>query len=275
MDDISQIIKTTQFTVTEASYATVGSFWKDMVAFEKHNRIYYIMEGSAELELLGKKVHLQAGKLYFIPAYSVIAATCKEFLSHYYIHFIADKGLSNLFESLNFDQVVAASSGDENLFKTILSSLPTQPPTISSALNIDGALRLLLSRFFLEAHFINYDILRFSDIIAYIEDNITKKITIKELALVKNLNTLYFSQAFKKAFGVTPSQFIISKKINYSMTLLLLGQNLVRDVAYQLGFEDEFYFSRLFKKKVGMSPKQFMNKVSKWLIIKPPLFTSH
>ena len=261
MNDVSQIAKMTQFTITEASFATVGEFWKDMVAFEKHNRIYYVTDGAAELSLRGKKVYLEAGNLYFIPAYSVITANCSDYLSHYYIHFIADKGLSNLFESLNFSDIVKATSIDEELFKAILSNLNLQ--TISSILNIDGALRVLLSRFFSNAHFINTDILRFTEIVTYIEDNITKRITVKELAERVNLNTLYFSQLFKKVFGVSPSQFIISKKINYSTTLLLASDDLVRDVAYQLGFDDEFYFSRLFSKKVGMSPKVFRNKVSK------------
>ena len=261
MNDIARIGKMTQFTITEASYATVGSFWKDMVAFEKHNRIYYVTAGEAELALRGRKVYLQAGNLYFIPAYSVITANCSDFLSHYYIHFIADKGLSNLFESLNFNQVVPATSIDEDLFKAILSNLEYQ--TISSTLNIDGSLRVLLSRFFSDAEFINTDILRFTEIVTYIEENVAKRITVSELAKMANLNTLYFSQSFKKVFGVSPSQFIISKKINYSMTLLLASNDLVRDIAFQLGFNDELYFSRLFRQKVGMSPKQFRSKVTR------------
>jgi len=258
MDDLEQIIKTTHFTVGEASFATVGSFWKDIVAFYKNHRIYYITEGYADLYLRGKKVHLEAGNLYFIPAYSVVTANCTVFLSHYYIHFVADKGLSNFFDSLKFDQVVKARENDSAMFQSIMENILIKPPTISSILTLNGTLQLLLSRFFSHAYFVNYDLFRFSEIVTYIENNITNQITVKDLANIANLNETYFTQAFNKAMGITPMQYIINKKISFSMTLLNNGTHRVRDVAYQLGFKDEFYFSRLFKKKTGISPSRFM-----------------
>ncbi|MDD3113420.1 MAG: AraC family transcriptional regulator [Candidatus Izemoplasmatales bacterium] len=258
MDDLAQLIRNTHFSVGEAAFATVGSFWKDIVAFYQNHRIYLITEGSADLYLRGKKVRLQAGNLYFIPAYSVVTADCQVFLSHYFIHFIADKGLSNLFDSLRFDMVTKEQPGDEQLFQSMVDNIKIQPPTVSSILSLNGTLQLLLSRFFQNAEFVTNDIFRFSDIIAYIDNHITEQISVADMAKIANLNETYFTHAFNKIIGITPIQYVINKKINYAMTLLNSGGHLVRDVAYQLGFKDEFYFSRLFKKKTGISPSKFM-----------------
>lgn len=258
MEDLEKIIRNTHFSVGEASFATVGSFWKDIVAFYKNNRIYYITEGFADLYLRGEKVRLEAENLYFIPAYSVVTANCTVFLSHYYIHFEADKSLSSFFESLMFDQTVPARAGDEGLFQSVIDNVKIQPPTISSLLILNGTLQLLLSRFFSRAYFVDYSLFRFSEITSFIDNHLNDAITVKELAKIANLNETYFTHAFNKCMGITPMQYVINKKINYAMTLLNNGSHRVRDVAYQLGFKDEFYFSRLFKKKTGISPSRFM-----------------
>lgn len=49
--------------------------------------------------------------------------------------------------------------------------------------------------------------------------------------------------------------YVISETIN----MLVVGDQSISEIAYQLGFENPPYFSRLFKKEVGMSPKEFKN----------------
>jgi len=40
-------------------------------------------------------------------------------------------------------------------------------------------------------------------------------------------------------------------------SLLEQGDLSVKEVAYRLGFEDQYHFSRLFKKKTGIAPSQW------------------
>lgn len=72
-------------------------------------------------------------------------------------------------------------------------------------------------------------------------------------------NTL--SKAVKKEFTKTPSQLINERIILESKKLLHLTYRSVKEIAAELGFEDEFYFSRYFKKSVGCSPKNYREKV--------------
>ncbi|MCH5716875.1 helix-turn-helix domain-containing protein [Niabella hibiscisoli] len=70
-----------------------------------------------------------------------------------------------------------------------------------------------------------------------------------------------FSKQVKKHFGKTPSTLIQERLILESKRLIHLTFKSIKEIAAELGFEDEFYFSRFFKKSVGVSPKIFRKKV--------------
>jgi len=62
---------------------------------------------------------------------------------------------------------------------------------------------------------------------------------------------------------MTPYQYYIQIKI-YKAESLLEQQDLsVKEVAYKIGFEDQYYFSRLFKNKTGVSPSEWKNFMTK------------
>jgi AraC-like DNA-binding protein len=55
---------------------------------------------------------------------------------------------------------------------------------------------------------------------------------------------------------MTPYQYFIHIKIQKAKSLLTQKDASVKEVAYKLGFDDQFYFSRLFKNKTGFSPSE-------------------
>lgn len=62
---------------------------------------------------------------------------------------------------------------------------------------------------------------------------------------------------FKRDWGITPYQYLLDKRIQLAKLLLSNSVKSVKEVAYELGFVDEFYFSDIFKKKTGLSPTMF------------------
>lgn len=122
-------------------------------------------------------------------------------------------------------------------------------------------MQIILSRFLrsndVEEKFRNKNILRFFDIIQYIEDHIEEQITVRELANLAKLNDVYFSNCFSKVIGIPPLQYIIDKKLQHAMLLMQDGRLSIKEIAYRLNFSDESYFSRLFKKKTGIPPSEF------------------
>lgn len=70
-----------------------------------------------------------------------------------------------------------------------------------------------------------------------------------------------FSKKIKKRYGKSPSALIKERVVLEAKKLLHLTHKTIREIAAELGFEDEFYFSRFFKKTVGVAPAMFRDKV--------------
>jgi AraC-like DNA-binding protein len=73
---------------------------------------------------------------------------------------------------------------------------------------------------------------------------------------VKALN-----KACKTHFNKTLTSLIAERLIIEAKRELYLTSKPVKQVAFELGYEDEFYFSRFFKKNVGVSPQLFRDTV--------------
>lgn len=62
------------------------------------------------------------------------------------------------------------------------------------------------------------------------------------------------SRQCRRAFGLTSTGYLQRRIMRQAKRELYLTNRPVREVAFGLGFEDEFYFSRLFRKVVGVAP---------------------
>jgi len=65
------------------------------------------------------------------------------------------------------------------------------------------------------------------------------------------------SKRCKRYFKKTPTQLIQERLILQAKKLLHLTRKSIKEIAYELKFEDEFYFSRVFKKFTQVSPQTF------------------
>ena len=70
-----------------------------------------------------------------------------------------------------------------------------------------------------------------------------------------------FSKKLKKLIGKTPSKLLQDRLVLEAKKQLHLTHKSIKEIAFDLNFEDEFYFSRFFKKNVGLSPKHFRESV--------------
>ncbi|SFG92142.1 AraC family transcriptional regulator [Sporolactobacillus nakayamae] len=102
--------------------------------------------------------------------------------------------------------------------------------------------------------------LKVERIVDYMQRNLSKHITLEELAELVQLSSTYLTRIFKESTGYSVIAYFNQMKIDKAKELLLDGDHKVKDVAHLLGFADEFYFSRLFKRSEGISPIDYYSK---------------
>jgi AraC-like DNA-binding protein len=103
--------------------------------------------------------------------------------------------------------------------------------------------------------------------IQYINRHVNEPIEIDELVKLTKWEKHHFSRMFNKYVGLTPYQYILNRKIDYSKSLLIETNNQIIDIAFGLGFNSHTNFSVRFKKITGYTPENFrkIQNVKKWL----------
>ena len=88
----------------------------------------------------------------------------------------------------------------------------------------------------------------------FLSRRITHKFSNAELCKHISKSESQMIKIFKSAYGITPYNYVLNKRIQLAKKLLLNTSLTVKEIAYKLSFTDEYYFSGLFKSKVGVSP---------------------
>lgn len=97
----------------------------------------------------------------------------------------------------------------------------------------------------------------------YIENNVTEKISVEELAVKFAIGRRHFERRFKKATNNTPFEYIQRVKIEAAKKKLETSPMNVSEVMYEVGYIDSKAFRSIFKKFTGLSPVGYRNKYNK------------
>lgn len=98
---------------------------------------------------------------------------------------------------------------------------------------------------------------RIDDIMEYLNKNIHKEISRKDVANAVYLNPEYLSRLFQKEKGMTLSEYILQQKMNIAKQLLKTTNFSVTIVASKVGYTNFSHFAKSFKKVFGISPSEF------------------
>lgn len=109
--------------------------------------------------------------------------------------------------------------------------------------------------------------------IHYINSNSHKHFTVQDLAAKARMTPVSFARAFKKKTGIPPKEYVLDIKLKKAKELIVQNKGInIKDVALQIGIQDEFYFSRLFKKREGISPSIYIKKIQARVAVVSQLF---
>lgn len=99
------------------------------------------------------------------------------------------------------------------------------------------------------------------ELMAAIEANFKQMHRPSDYGSLLHISTRALNKISKSCFNKSLSELISERLIIEAKRTLYLTARSVKQVAYELGYEDEFYFSRFFKKQVGVSPQIFRDRV--------------
>lgn len=94
-----------------------------------------------------------------------------------------------------------------------------------------------------------------------IENDFKSKHTPKEYAVLLNISPNALAKIAKKHFNKTLTNLIADRIIIEAKRELYLTNKSIKEVAYELGYDDEYYFSRFFKKNVNIPPQVYRETV--------------
>jgi AraC family transcriptional regulator len=96
------------------------------------------------------------------------------------------------------------------------------------------------------------------NVVDYTHAHIHTSISLAELAATVHLSPFHFSRLFRQTTKLSPYQFVLQMKIDYSKKLMRRKAESLSEVAYSLNFTDQAHFSNVFKKITGVCPRKFM-----------------
>ena len=195
--------------------------------------------------------------MYLIPLHLNYNYICNDYFEKYYLHFNCTIFSGNdIFSNLNSCCKLPIDSSSLNMLLEKIS--------INNLSDIFWYKSFLFNCIaqFIENHIVNLDNqiltgLKYERIFNFIKSNLSYKITLNQLAEKMNISPSNLSINFRIDMNCTIKEYVNSKIIQQCKQKLLLEDRSVKEIAYNLGFNDEFYFSRFFKRQTGLSPKNY------------------
>ena len=98
---------------------------------------------------------------------------------------------------------------------------------------------------------------RMEPALQYIDRHLADKLLIDDVIKQVNISYYYFIKLFKKAVGMSFSDYVNFKRIKRAEQLILTEERSIADIAESVGIPNAGHFYDMFRRFNGCSPKQF------------------
>ncbi|MBA4493829.1 helix-turn-helix domain-containing protein [Paenactinomyces guangxiensis] len=248
--------------------------------------LIYMEEGTASLQMGTSLITLKAGEAIFIPSGQLHAAYPVE-KTPFRLHAIVFH--ANLINSFTYDTIqtryIDLISGPHPFFPIIIHE------NIQWMENVLKSIQMIIQQFqrkepvfelTIKAHLLmlvseiikntrsedkpknphdSVKINRIKQVLQYIEQHYSEKISIRELARIIQMSEGHFSRFFKSVVRMTPVEYMNTLRINRAAKLLRETDRRIIDISMDVGFDNPSYFIKIFKQQKKCTPSQFRKSV--------------
>lgn len=92
------------------------------------------------------------------------------------------------------------------------------------------------------------------DIIYWIEDNLSKDLSVNVISKKSGYSHWYFQRQFAIATGFTLANYINCRKMTIAADMLKNSNCSISQISLELGFKGQATFCRIFRRQFSMSP---------------------
>lgn len=260
----SATAKKSFFYVQETGYLKILSSHKTERIKLNSYLIVYVLSGSGTLEYKDKTYKIAKGQCFFIDCmtahrYYSSKENCWEIL---WVHFngatsaeyyeVFGKKHSPIFrpiDSVNTESVmrnIMLNSGELNIDNEIrasylIMSLLTQALEDKNEKKEPAPKNAVAIKQYLKSHY-------------------TEKLTLDQIASELFMSKFYMEKEFKRVYGQSIFDYIISKRINLAKKLLRFTDKSIEEISVMCCFTDQSYFNRQFKKAEGITGSAYRKK---------------
>lgn len=94
-------------------------------------------------------------------------------------------------------------------------------------------------------------------VIGVMNERLAEEFSLAALAQVVELSEYHFSRMFKRATGLSPSQYFIGLRMARARQLLLETPRSIIDIGLEVGYSSPSHFSQVFRREVGVTPSTY------------------
>ena len=224
----------------------------------RNHHMFIVAAGCGKVFCEEKEVFVQPGDAFFIKKetpheYFGISSPFTTLYITY--NGMASENLHAYFETGNFFFISQINTAVTDRFHEILKRAEAHTPELDLSQLLYTYVLSFLSQLNREK---KKNAKSLEPAVLFMEKNFKRPFTLDQLAALCNMRKYTFCRDFKKAYAVTPFDYLLKLRIQHAKSLLANFPALsVKETAEQSGFHDTSYFCRIFKRFEYCTPGEF------------------
>ncbi|GAB5559839.1 MAG: hypothetical protein SynsKO_14860 [Synoicihabitans sp.] len=89
------------------------------------------------------------------------------------------------------------------------------------------------------------------------QENYARNLPLDELATLMSVSKSTLAKRCSELLGESPGQYLNRRKINRAIVILKTTRKSIKEVSFELGFQNPYHFSRVFKRVAGAPPSDY------------------